>query len=192
VSFPLLLLFGFAVLLLVLLGWVLRAPTRLAKSPADPVLADEADRRNVTYFPQVKQALATDDFAFLASRGLPLLARRVRKERRRIALAYLESLRNDFLKLWGLARVIASLSPEVGVAQEVARLRLGLTFALRYEMVRITFLLGLAPLPALGSLSEVVGRLAIRLEATMRDLGERSALAAQLASSLDRRGLDTP
>jgi hypothetical protein len=192
VSFPLLLLFGFAVLLLVLLGWVLRAPTRLAKSPADPALADEADRRNVTYFPQVKQALATDDFAFLASRGLPLLARRVRKERRRIALAYLESLRNDFLKLWGLARVIASLSPEVGVAQEVARLRLGLTFALRYEMVRITFLLGLAPLPALGSLSEVVGRLAIRLEATMRDLGERSALAAQLASSLDRRGLDTP
>jgi hypothetical protein len=192
VSFPLLLLFGFAVLLLVLLGWVLRAPTRLAKSPADPALADEADRRNVTYFPQVKQALAADDFAFLASRGLPLLARRVRKERRRIALAYLESLRNDFLKLWGLARVIASLSPEVGVAQEVARLRLGLTFALRYEMVRITFLLGLAPLPALGSLSEVVGRLAIRLEATMRDLGERSALAAQLASSLDRRGLDTP
>jgi len=192
VSFPLLLLFGFAVLLLVLLGWVLRAPTRLAKSPADPALADEADRRNVTYFPQVKQALAADDFAFLASRGLPLLARRVRKERRRIALAYLESLRNDFLKLWGLARVIASLSPEVGVAQEVARLRLGLTFALRYEMVRITFLLGLAPLPALGSLSEVVGRLAIRLEATMRDLGERSALAAQLASSLDGRGLDTP
>jgi hypothetical protein len=192
VSFPLLLLFGFAVLLLVLLGWVLRAPTRLAKSPADPALADEADRRNVTYFPQVKQALATDDFAFLASRGLPLLARRVRKERRRIALAYLESLRNDFLKLWGLARVIASLSPEVGVAQEVARLRLGLTFALRYEMVRITFLLGFAPLPALGALSEVVGRLAIRLEATMRDLGERSALAAQLASSLDGRGLDTP
>ena len=191
-SFPLLLLFGFAVLLLVLLGWVLRAPTRLAKSPADPALADEADRRNVTYFPQVKQALATDDFAFLASRGLPLLARRVRKERRRIALAYLESLRNDFLKLWGLARVIASLSPEVGVAQEVARLRLGLTFALRYEMVRLTFLLGFAPLPALGSLSEVVGRLAIRLETTMRDLGERSALAAQLASSLDGRGLDTP
>jgi hypothetical protein len=192
VSFPLLLLFGFAVLLLVLLGWVLRAPTRLAKSHADPVLADESDRRNVTYFPQVKQALAADDFAFLASRGLPLLARRMRKERRRIALAYLESVRNDFLKLWGLARVIASLSPEVGVAQEVARLRLGLTFALRYEMVRITFLLGFAPLPALGSLSEVVGRLAIRLETTMRDLGEKSALAAQLASSLDGRGLDTP
>jgi hypothetical protein len=192
VSFPLLLLFGFAALLLVLLGWVLRTPTRLAKSDADFVSADESDRRNVTYFPQVKQALAADDFAFLASRGLPLLARRVRKERRRIALAYLESLRNDFLKLWGLARVIASLSPEVGVAQEVARLRLGLTFALRYEMVRLTFLLGFAPLPALGSLSEVVGRLAIRLETTMRDLGERSALAAQLASSLDGRGLDTP
>jgi hypothetical protein len=192
VSFPLLLLFGFAVLLLVLLGWDLRAPTRSAKSYADPVRAEEPERRNVTYFPQVKQALAADDLAFLASRGLPLLARRVRKERRRIALAYLDSLRNDFLHLWGLARVIASLSPKVSVAQEVARLRLGLTFALRYEMVRITFLLGFAPLPALGSLSEVVGRLAIRLEATMRDVGERSVLAAKLASSLDGRGLDTP
>jgi hypothetical protein len=192
VSFPLSLLLSFAVLLLVLLGWILRAPTQSLKSYADFVLADESDRRNVTYFPQVKQALAADDFAFLVSRGSPLLARRVRKERRRIALAYLDSLQNDFLKLWRLARVIASLSPKVGVAQEVARLRLGLTFALRYEMVRITFLLGFAPLPALGSLSEVVGRLAIRLEATMRDLGERSALAAKLASSLDRRGLDTP
>jgi hypothetical protein len=192
VSFPLLLLFGFAFLLLVLLGWVLRAPSAPVKSQFDSIFADECDRRNVTYFPQVKQALAADDFAFLASRGSRSLVRRVRKERRRVALAYLESLRNDFLKLWRLARVIASLSPKVGVAQEFARFRLGLTFALRYEMIRIIFLLGFAPLPALGSLSEVVGGLAIRLETTMRDLGERSALAAKLTSSLDGRGLDTP
>ncbi len=191
-SFPLLLLFVFGVLLLVILGWVVRAPRHPAKSAYDSVFADQSDRRNVTYFPQVRQALAADDFAFLASRGSHSLLRRVRKERRRIALAYLKSLRDDFLKLWRLARVIASLSPEVGVPQEFARLRLGLNFALRYEMIRITFLLGFVPLPALGSLSKVVGRLAIRLETAMRDLGERSALAAQLASSLDGRGLDTP
>ncbi len=191
-SFPLLLLFVFGVLLLVLLGWVLRGPSAPGKSHTDSVFTDECDRRNVTYFPQVKQALAVDDFAFLASRGSRSLVRRVRKERRRIALAYLESLRNDFLELWELARVIASLSPKVGVAQEFARLRLGVTFALRYEMIRITFLLGFANLPALGSLSEAVGRLAIRLETTMRDLGERSARAAKFASSLDGRGLDTP
>jgi hypothetical protein len=195
VSFPLLLILAFAVLLLVLLGWGLRDSRDsrdLAKFHADPIFTEESDRRNVTYFPQVKQALAADDFTFLASKASRLLTRRVRKERRRIALAYLACLRNDFRKLWRLARVIASLSPQVGAMQEFARLRLGLAFTLRYEMIRIKFLLGFAPLPALGSLSEVVSRLAIRLETTMRDLGERSALTAKLASPLDGRGLDTP
>jgi len=41
-------------------------------------------------------------------------------------------------------------------------------------------------------LSEVISRLSIRLETAMKDLGERAALAARLASSLEGRGLDTP
>jgi len=88
--------------------------------------------------------------------------------------------------------VIASMAPQVGAAQELERLRLGLAFSWRYEMIRLKFLLGFAPLPELGSLSEVVSRLSIRLETTMKDLGERAALAAKLASSLEGRGLDTP
>ena len=191
-SLALLLLVGFAALLLFLLVWVLREPRKLAKPYDHFASTDELGRRHVTYFPQVRHAMAPEDIGFLVSRGSRVLARRVRKERRRIALAYLGCLRSDFRKLWRLARVIASLSPQIGVAQEFARVRLGLTFALRYEMIRVKFLLGFAPLPALGSLSEVVSRLAIRLETTMRDLGERSALAAKLASSLDGRGLDTP
>ncbi len=191
-NFPLLLLFLFGILLLLLLAWVLRDPRKLAKPGGDLGTAEELDRRHVTYFPQVKRALAAEDFAFLASRGSRALAQLVRKERRRIALAYLACLRGDFLKLWRLARVIASMSPEVGVAQEVKRLQLGLAFSWRYEAIRIKFIFGLAPLPELGSLSEVVSRLSIRLETAMRDLGERAALAAKLASSLDGRGLDTP
>jgi hypothetical protein len=104
----------------------------------------------------------------------------------------LACLRSDFLKLWRLARVITSMSQQVGAKQELERLRLGLAFTWHYEMIRIKFLLGFAPLPELGSLSEVISRLSIRLETAMKDLGERAALAAQLASSLDRRGLDTP
>jgi hypothetical protein len=191
-SLALLLLAGFAALLLFLLVWVLREPRKLTKSYDNFAPTDELGRRHVTYFPQVRHAMAPEDIGFLVSRGSRVLARKVRKERRRIALAYLGCLRSDFRKLWRLARVIASLSPQIGVAQEFARLRLGIIFALRYEMIRIEFLLGFAPLPALGSLSEVVSKLAIRLETTMRDLGERSALAAKLASSLDGRGLDTP
>jgi hypothetical protein len=192
-SLPLLLLAGFAALLLIVLIWVLVDPRKLAKSEADPLSAEDLDRCHVTYFPQVKQALAADDYAHLASReGSRALTRRVRKERRKIALAYMACLRGDFLKLWRLARVIASMSPRVGASQELERLRLGLAFSWRYEVLRIKILFGFAPIPELGSLSDVVSRLSIRLETGMKDLGERAALAAKLASSLDGRGLRTP
>jgi hypothetical protein len=193
VSFTFLLMIGFAVLMLLLLVWVLRDPRKHAKPDGDIDSSEEFGQRHVSYFPQVRQALAAEDFAFLASRGLPHLTRRVRRERRKIALAYLASLRGDFLKLWRLARVIASMSPQVGAGQELARLRLGLIFSLRYEMVRVKFLVGFSPLPDLGSLSDVVSRLSIRLETAMKNLGERAALAAKLSSSLDNgQGLDTP
>jgi hypothetical protein len=192
VNYPLLLLFGFGMLLLLLLAWVLRDPRNLAEPRAELSSAEELDRRHLTYFPQVQQALSAEDFVFLASRGSRALAQLVRKERRKIALVYLGYLRGDFLKLWRLARVIASMSQQVGAAQELERLRLGLAFSWHYEMIRIKFLFGFAPLPELGALSEVISRLSIRLETAMKDLGERAALAAQLASSLNGRGLDTP
>ncbi len=192
-SFVLLLLFIVGVLLLVLLGLLLRDPRRLSTPGGDIISAEESGRGHVTYFPQVQQAISVEDFDFIASRGLPKLAGKVREERRRIVLAYLSCLRGDFLKLWRLARVIASMSPQVGAAQEFARLRLGLSFFLRYEMVRIKFFFGFAVLPELGSLGEVVSRLSIRLETAMKNLGESAAIAAKLTSSLhDGRGLDTP
>lgn len=191
-NLPLLLLFGFAVLLMLLLAWVLRDPRKFPQPDVDLGFAEDLDRRHVTYFPQVRQSMAAEDSAFLASRASLALTRRVRRERRKIALAYLACLRGDFLKLWRLARVIASMAPQVGAAQELERLQLGLAFSWRYEMVRMKFLLGFAPLPELGSLSGVVSRLSIRLETAMKEVGERAALAARLASSLDGHGLDTP
>ena len=191
-NLALLFLFGVAALLFVLLAGVLRGPRRFGKPAAGLASGEESERRHVTYFPQVRQALAEEDFTFLSSVRSHGLSRRVRKERQRIVLDYLSFVRQDFQKLWRLARVIASLSPQVGVAQEIARLRLGLSFYLRYEMVRVKFLIGFSPVPELGSLSEVVSRLAIRLETAMKDLGERAALAAKLASTLDGRDLNTP
>jgi hypothetical protein len=192
VNLPLSLLFGFAVLLMLLLAWVLRDPRELEQPDADLGNAEDLDQRHVTYFPQVRQAMAAEDSTFLSSRASQVLARRVQRERRKIALAYLACLRGDFLKLWRLARVIASMAPQVGAAQELERLQLGLAFSWRYEMIRVKFLLGFAPLPELGSLSEVVSKLSIRLETAMKDLGERTALTTKLASSLDGRGLNTP
>lgn len=185
-------LFGFALLLLILLAWVLRAPNRASRKDAAVDLTESSDRTHVTFFPQIKQALAVQDSAYLASLGMKALANRVRKERRKITLAYLACLRNDFQRLWRLGRVISSMSPQVGMAQEFRRFQLGLAFSLHYEMIRIKLLFGFAPLTELGALSEVVSRLSIRMETAMQDLGERAALAAKLASSLDGRGLDVP
>ena len=183
-------LFGFAFLLLILLAWVLRAPNRASRQDAAVDLTEFSDRTHVTFFPQIKQALAVQDSAYLASLGMKALANRVRKERRKIALAYLACLRNDFQRLWRLGRVISSMSPQVGMAQEFRRFQLGSAFSFHYEMIRIKLLFGFAPLTELGALSEVVSRLSIRMETAMQDLGERAALAAKLASSLDGRGLD--
>ncbi|HTQ61909.1 MAG TPA: hypothetical protein VMI32_16925 [Candidatus Solibacter sp.] len=188
----LILLIGFAALLLILLFVVLREPRKLDKSEPGARISEELERRHVAYFPQVRQAMAREDLSFLASRSSTGLARIVGSERRRVVLAYLSCLRDDFRKLWLLARVIASLSPQPGMAQELARLRLGVTFSVRYEMVRLKLLLGFWPLPELGELGQVISGLAIRLETAMKEMGERSALAAELGSSLDGRGLNTP
>lgn len=188
-NIALLLLASVAILLLILLVGVLREPERHGKP--DLAFLEESGRSHATYLRQVQQAMAAEDFEFLAARGSRELSKRTRKERRKIVLAYLYCLRNDFLKLWRLARVISTMSPKVGVGQEFARLRLGLIFILHYELIRIKFRFGFAPLPELGSLSEVVGRLAVRLETAMRELGERAALEARLASTLDGRRLDS-
>lgn len=189
-SFSLILLCGFALASLGVVFLTLRGIST-PWSRSDPT-ADEEERHHVSFFPPIRQAMAAEDFRFLISQDARVLARRIRRERRVIALAYLTCLRQDFRRLWRLAGVVAGLSPAVGFTQEFARLRLGLAFSVRYQAIRLGFLLGFAPLPELGSLNDVVSKFAMRMETAMKDLGERAAQAAKLTSSLDGRGLDTP
>src|SRR6266513_1126323 len=116
--------------------------------------------------------------------------RRVRHERRRVALAYLAVLRGGFQSLLRMANVIAALSPEVAAVHEFERLRLTAKFAWQYEMIRWKLLAGFATVPQLDGLSDLVSGLSVRMEAAMKELGERAAAAAELASSINRRGLD--
>lgn len=184
-SFTLLLIIGIGIGLLLVLAWVLRGPSNRMGPTADAGTFEETDRNHITYFPQVQQALAKDDYVFLTSKGSTKLTRRVRRERRKIALAYLAFLRQDFQKLLQQAKIIARLSPKLAAGHEFERVRLSAKFSIRYQMIRMKLLLGLSPLPEMGSLSQVVSGLTIRLEAAMRELGERAALASELASSLE-------
>lgn len=176
-------------LLLLVLIWATRRPSRRSVTQYSPASLEDTGRRHVIYLPQIRQALSPGDFEFLSSLGFENLAARLRKERRHITLAYLPSIRDDFSRLLRLARVIAVLSSKVHTVQEWERLNLTIQFYLRYEVVRSALAIGAVPLPQLSNLSQMVSELAVRMETAMKELGERAALAAELASSLDSADL---
>jgi hypothetical protein len=178
-------------ILIGLLFWALRTPRRghPAGTPGlEPI--EEPARQHATYFGVIRQAMSDQDLDFLAMRGPVRLVRRAHRERQRIALLYLADLRADFDRLLRLSRVIAVLSPEVAASHEFERLRLTIRFSWRYQIVLLGLYAGLLLLPQLSGLSQIVSELAFRIESAMKDLGERAAVAAELASTLNRGGLD--
>jgi hypothetical protein len=56
----------------------------------------------------------------------------------------------------------------------------------RFQLVKLRFLFGNAAMPELTSLGQMVTSLAIRMETAMATLGERAALAADLALQSDQ------
>lgn len=177
-----------ALLLLLATAWLAFSGTRRR-----PDIARNGRREqeclHISHLRQIKQALANSDLIYLSDQGYPAFARRIRKERRRIALSYLACLRVEFEKVLHLARMVAAMSPNVAVGQEVHGLRLNLEFSCRYYWIYFRLVSGLAPLEAIGNLSDMVSALTIRMETAMSELGERAVLAGELLSH-NGRGLD--
>ncbi len=105
-------------------------------------------------------------------------------------MLYLANLRADFQRSLRLARVVAVLSPEVAASHECERLRLSMYFFWRYRMLVLGLSAGLLLFPQLRGLSQMVSELAFRMDLAVKELGQRAAIVAQLASTLNRRGLD--
>lgn len=187
-NIDLVLAFVVAGVLLVLLFWA------LSFRGANPVGAlgsmEGPARRHATYFGVIRQAMSEEDFEFLATRASVPSLRRAHRERQHIAMLYLADLRTDFRRLLHLARVIAVLSPDVAASRECERLRLTLGFSWRYRMVGLGLSAGVLLFPQLRALSQMVNELAVRMDLAMKELGQRAAIAAELASTLNRRGLD--
>ena len=190
-NLTLVLIFGAVAVLMALLIYALRRPDE------DPGLSDEIEgiadpgRAHATYFPVIRQAMSAQDFAFLTSKAQSPLARRAQKERQRIAILYLADLRADFQRLLRLARIVAVLSPEVAASHEFERLKLSVIFMYRYGLILAALYAGWLLMPQLYGLSEMVSELAYRMETSMKELGERAVVAMELASTLNRRSLDT-
>ena len=180
--------FGLVGILVLLFVWAARKRNRPEKKLPEPGFLEECGRRHVAHLPQIRQALVETDFLYVSEKASALVARRVRQERRRVALAYLSAVREDFQSLLRMAAIIARLSPEVAALHEFERLRLTAMFAWHYQIVRLQLRAGLMPIPGLDGLTDLVSGLSVRMETAMNELGERAALAAGMASSLDGRG----
>jgi hypothetical protein len=101
-------------------------------------------------------------------------------------LSYLSELRHEFERLLRSAKIIAALSPEIGVGQEFERLSLSVRFFWRFRMIQMALYLGRTPQLQVDALSNMISGLSVRLEAAVRAMGERAALAAEMISSANR------
>ena len=173
--------------LLILLIFALRGGGQRKGSYGVENTSEEAGRAHVDFLPQMRQALKPEDAEFLARTGIRGLRGRVSRERRRVALSYLAALRLDFEELMHISKVIAVLSPQIGVSQESERLRLRISFLWRYRIIWLSLRAGFAPLPQLSALSNLLSVYSVRLEEAMKEMGERAAQVAEMVSSPDRR-----
>jgi hypothetical protein len=119
------------------------------------------------HFPQICQALSMADHRYLQERAGNAVAKTALRERRDVAIQFLGGLHEDFTKLERLARVVASLSPSISRAQEAERLVLSLRFRFVYACLWARLRTGSLPLVQLEHLSDLVGRLAYRMERAM-------------------------
>src|SRR5262245_17062641 len=170
----------FALALAVLLLWSLRGTQKLRRGRHGLAVLDSAPQHLCNMGP-IRRSQDPSDFDYAVERGGKELGKRLRRERRSVALLYLESLRSDFEQLLRIARVVALLSPEISSSYEYERLRLSVLFRLRFAVVKLRFMLCDPAMPQMTSLGEMVTSLAIRMDAAMEILGERAVLAANVA-----------
>jgi hypothetical protein len=181
---PLLLFIAFALVLFVLLVWAVRPPKK-APLCADEVLDTLSEMRHYARLPQILQCLREDDTDFLYAAGHHVLAERLRRERKRIALRYLTYLEDEYQLLLETSRVLARIAPEISMLDEFQRFRLSLRFVLCCHYLRWRLRLGLQPWDAFGILSDMEGDITLSLEAATAHIGEHAALASEFPLFLE-------
>jgi hypothetical protein len=174
------------VVLILLLAWALRPPKRRLMSTSD-VLEALSEERHYARLPQILQSLRAEDTQFLRADGHGKLADRLRAERKRIALRYLDYLEEEYQLLLDASRILATIAPAVTPTDEVERFKRNVRFVLSCRYLRWRLRLGLQPWSVFGIISDMEGDLTLRLEAATANLGERASSAAELSSFLEKR-----
>ena len=126
------------------------------------------------HFPQLRQALDLTDSRYMRQKATPDLLRKWRDDRRRILMAFVAGLGEDFAKLDRLGRTVASLSPKLSRREELKRIWLNLRFRVNIRFVKFWIHAGgTRPLMRLRYLTTLLGDLSARTEAAMARLEMR-------------------
>jgi hypothetical protein len=177
-SLPVILLVLFAVLLVVLLAWALRPPAREPRPSLDVFEALHQSRHS-SRMSHILQALQPQDTEYLRSAGQPALMQTIRRQRRIIALNYLQQLQEEFELLLEISRVLAVMSPEVIAMEEMERWKLSLAFAANCAFLKWKLRLGLQPFSGFTLLSNMATSFARRLETATTRIAESTVQSAE-------------
>jgi hypothetical protein len=189
-SIPILLFLAFALFLVLALAWAVRPPKKVVLS-VDDLFNALSERRHYARLPQILQSLRDDDSGFLSRSGHGNLARQLRRDRKRIALSYLNYLQDEYQLLLELSRLLVKVAPEVSVMDEFQRFRLNVRFVLCCRYLRWKLRLGLQPWSSFTTLSDMEGNMTLRLEMATTQVGERAAIAADFPLFLEDRRRDS-
>jgi len=184
-SLPLLLFIAFAVILILLLAWAVRPPKKMLLS-VDDVFTALSEERHYARLPQILQSLREEDTEFLRVGGHQELAGRLRAERKRIALRYLNYLEDEYQLLLEASRILARIAPEITPLHEFERLKRNVRFVLCCRYLRWRLRLGLQPWNVFGTISDMEGDLTLRLETATASLGERATMASEFPLFLEK------
>jgi hypothetical protein len=177
-SLPVLLLVLFALLLVALLAWALRPPVHQTKPDLD-VFEALQQSRHASRISQVMQALQPEDTEYLRESGQVELMRTLRRQRKRIALHYLDQLREEFEMLLEISRVLAVMSPEVIGMEEMERWKLSLSFAATCAFLKWRLRLGLEPFSGFTLLSKMATDIVRQLDTATTRIAEAAVRSSE-------------
>jgi hypothetical protein len=177
-SLPVILLVVFALLLIGLLAWALRPPSHATRPDLD-VFEALREPRHSSRMSHVLRSLQPEDTEYLRETGQVALMQTLRRQRRRIALRYLDQLQEEFEMLLEISRVLAVMSPEVIGIEELERWKLSLAFAATCAFLRWKLRLGLQPSSGFTLLSNMVTGIARQLDAATRHVAETAVRGSE-------------
>lgn len=181
-SLPVTLVVLFALLLVGLLAWALRPPVRSARPPLD-VFDALRQSRHSSRMPHILQALQPGDSEYLRKTGQLELMQNLRRQRRRIALHYLDQLQEEFEMLLEISRMLAVMSPEVIGMEEMERWKLSLSFAANCAFLKWKLRLGLEPFSGFALLSRMASSFARQLDLATARIAEATVRSAHSPAS---------